>query len=423
MPLLIQDIIPRSLAAKKGIVAGDTLLTINGNNIRDFIDLQFYGSDAVLDCELQRSNGERYSVEIMRKDTTTLGIEPEPYQHRCCGNKCVFCFIDQMPPDLRNTLYSKDDDFLFSFVFGNYISLTNLSQEDFDRILKQRLSPLYISVHSTNPELRKNMMGYKKDFDILAKMQQLSKANIQLHCQIVLVPNWNDGKELVRTMDDLTQSGLNVASIGIVPVGLTRHRKHLSELRNLTPEEARKVIDLTNVYRERLVTDKIVCSDEIFIQSGYPIPDGSYYDDYPQIENGIGMINYMLDNWKANRRQFLKEVRRKNKSLKMVTSVIAQDYIRIIAAEITKKAECCPATVQPIINNFMGQTVTVSGLITFQDIKAQVVPEAEEIIALPGNIFNHDGITLDGFSQLDIKEYWQRDILIIDPLFEDWEWI
>jgi putative radical SAM enzyme (TIGR03279 family) len=423
MPLLIQDILPRSLASKKGIKAGDILLSINGNNIRDFIDLQFYGSDAVLECELQRLNGESYFVEILRKDTTTLGIEPEPYKHRCCGNKCVFCFIDQMPPDLRDTLYSKDDDYLFSFVFGNYISLTNLSQEDYNRILKQRLSPLYISVHTTNPDLRKSMMGYKKDFDLLAKMQQLSKAGIQMHCQIVLVPQWNDKEELKHTLDDLTQPDLNIASIGIVPVGLTRHRKHLSELRNLTTTEAKSVVNLINDYRQKLNTDKIVCSDEIFIQSGYPIPDGTYYDDYPQIENGIGMINFMLENWKANRRQFLKEVRKKNRPIRMVTSIIAQDYIRVIASEITKKAECCPATVHPVTNHFMGKNVTVSGLLTFKDIKAQVVPAPDEIIALPGNIFNHDGITLDGFSQLDIKEYWNRDILIIDPLFEDWEWI
>jgi len=423
MSLIIQDVLPRSLAAKKGIKSGDKLLSINGHAIRDFIDLQFYSADAYLDCELETSEGECRNIEIIRKDNTALGIEPEAYNHVCCKNNCVFCFISQMPPALRDTLYIKDDDYLYSFVFGNYISLTNLTKTEFDRIIEQRLSPLYISVHTTNPDLRQKMMGYQGNTDVLASLTKLSKHGIQIHCQIVLVPDWNDKAEFKRSLDDLVNPRLNICSIGIVPVGLTKYRKHLPKLRTFTSEEAKAIIDLTQEYRLKMNSAYLFCADELFINAGLPILDVEYYQDYPQVENGIGMISLMLENWKEKRRAFLRELRKKNKPLRIVTGVSAAGYLELIAAEITKKAECCPAAVQPVVNHFMGESVTVSGLLTFTDIKAQVVPQGDEIIALPGNIFNHDGITLDGFSQLDIKEHWQKDILIIDPMFDDWEWM
>jgi len=423
MPLIIQEILPRSLAAKKGIKAGDKLLSINGHDIRDFIDLQFYGSDTLLDCEFETKDGVRSNIELIRNDKTSLGIEPESYVFENCINNCVFCFIDQMPPSLRKSLYAKDDDFLYSFVFGNYVSLTNLSDADYKRIIEQRLSPLYVSVHTTNPVLRKKMMGYEMDFDVMKRMKELSKAGIQMHCQIVLVPGWNDNDEFTRTLDDLLKPKLNICSIGVVPVGLTRFRHNLEKLRIFTPKEAGQIIKITEHYRKQHRIEHLYCSDELFIQANVPIPECHYYQDYPQIENGIGMICMMQENWKEKRRNFLREVRKKNQPLRMVTGVSAVGYLEPIASYITSKAECCPVTVQPVVNNYMGKTVTVSGLLTFEDIRAQVKPKRNEIIALPGNIFNHDGITLDGFSQLDIKDYWKHDILIIDPLFDDWEWI
>lgn len=423
MPLTIQDVLPRSLAAKNGIKPGDKLLSINGHDIRDFIDLQFYGSDVRLDCELETADGTRRSIGITRRDKTALGIEPESYRFDSCVNNCVFCFIDQMPPTLRETLYMKDDDYLYSFVFGNYISLTNLSDADFERILEQRLTPLYVSIHATNPDLRQKLMRYPMQFDLMQKLRKLSAAGIQLHCQLVLVPGWNDGDELKRSLSDLLSPELEVLSIGIVPVGLTRYRNKLTSLRTFTKAEAQQIIRLAGSARQNFGTDIIYCADELFILADTHIPEADYYNDYPQIENGIGMVRLMLENWKDKRRTFLKELKKKNKPLLMVSGVSAAEYVDSIAAEITKKADCCPASVQPVVNEFMGKSVTVSGLLTFADIKAQVFPGLDEIVALPANIFNHDGITLDGFSQLEIKEYWQRDILIIDPLFDDWEWI
>jgi putative radical SAM enzyme (TIGR03279 family) len=423
MPLFIQDILPRSLAAKNGLKAGDKLLSINGHDISDFIDLQFYGTEGMLKCELESAAGERNCVEILRNDKTSLGIEPVSYTNVNCINNCLFCFIDQMPPGLRETLYIKDDDYLYSFVFGNYISLTNLSESDYERIIAQKLSPLFVSVHTTNPALRRKMMQYPVELDILDSLRRLSRADIQLHCQMVLVPDWNDGKELQRSLEALLQPDLNVLSIGIVPVGLTNFRTGLTQLRTFTPEEAGAALDITERFRHKQRNACICCSDEFFILAERPIPESVYYGDFPQLDNGIGMVRVMLENWKDKRRAFLREVRKKNHPLRLITGVAAAYYLEQIAAEITRKAECCPATAQAVVNDFMGPTVTVSGLLTFGDIRAQVQPAENEIVALPSNIFNHDGITLDGFSQLDIKEYWQRDILIIDPLFDDWEWI
>jgi putative radical SAM enzyme (TIGR03279 family) len=423
MPLKIQNVLPRSLASKKGIKSGEILLSVNGNPLRDFIDLQYYSGESYLACEVQNPEGKLRIVEIIRQDNTALGIEPEPYQHACCHNKCVFCFIDQMPPNLRSTLYVKDDDYLFSFVFGNYITLTNLSEQQFQRIIRQKLSPMYISVHTTNAELRKSIMGYRKEFDLLSRLRLLSTNGISIHAQIVLVPDWNDKAELIRTLDDLLDPSLQIMSVGIVPVGLTKHRDHLSRLRTLTDAEAVEVIRTIDDYRCNHHLDWLYASDEIYIQAKLPIPEDDYYGDYPQIENGIGLISLMLQHWKLKKRKFINEVKKKGKPLIFVTGFSAAEYIRAIAEDITKKAECCPVTVVPIINNFMGESVTVSGLLTWFDIKQQVVQTGNEIIVLPGNIFNHDGITLDGFTQLQIKEHWCADILIIDPLFEDWEWL
>lgn len=423
MPLIIQDILPRSLAARNGIKAGDKLLCINGHEIRDFIDLEFYGADGYLNCELENKDGEAFSIDLNRNEKTPLGIEPESYQCTSCVNNCVFCFIDQMPPALRDSLYVKDDDFLYSFVFGNYISLTNLSNRDYDRIIEQKLSPLYISVHTTDSALRRKLMGYEQDLDVMRKLRKLSRGGIQMHFQIVVVPEWNDQEHLKRTLDDLTKPEINTASIGIVPVGLTRYRRGLSKLRILTHEEARNIISLAEEFRADKGVGHIYCADELFIRAKISIPDCDYYQDYPQIENGIGMICLMQENWKEKRRSFMREVRKKGKPLLLVTGLSAFQYIEEIADYITRKAECCPARVQSVTNNFMGESVNVSGLLTFTDISEQIKPNRNDVIVLPGNIFNHDGITLDGFSQLEIKEYWQRDILIVDPLFDDWEWI
>ncbi len=423
MPLSIQNILPKSLAARQGIKSSEILLTINNHPIRDFIDLQFYSSEEVLSCLIQDEEGKLRTVRIERKDSILLGIEPEEYKCLCCCNRCVFCFIDQLPPNLRDTLYLKDDDYLFSFVFGNYISLTNLDCPEYSRIFEQKLSPLYISVHSTNPTLRRKMMGYKQDFPILTVLDKLTEKGISYHTQVVIIPEWNDHEELQRTITDLINPRLSTLSVGIVPVGLTKYRRDLPKLRLLTPREAGQIISQTDELRIMHNTDKIFCADELYINADLPIPAADYYQDYPQLENGIGMLSLMLQNWQDKRSALQRELKKKNKPVLLVTGCSAAGYVKQIAGHLAAKLECSPVRVIPVKNMFLGESVTVSGLLTFGDIREQVIPRNDEIIILPGNIFNHEGITLDGYSQLEIKEFYQRDLMVVDPLFEDWEWI
>jgi len=422
MPLVIQTVLPRSPAAKAGLAGGDKLLTINGHAVNDFIDLQFYSAAELLHLEVLNRTGTIRCIDLVRQDGIALGIEPEAHRIAVCQNRCIFCFVDQMPPHLRKSLYLKDDDYLYSFVFGNYISLTNLTKSDFQRIMRQKLSPLYISVHTTHASLRKSLMGYQTDFDILPALQKLSRSGIQFHLQIVVIPGWNDGDELDRSLRELLSPQLNTLSIGIVPVGLTKYRRHLTHLRLPTSREAAGIISRVDALRAT-GHEICYCADELYVHANLPVPESDYYGDYPQLENGIGMLRLLLDNWKLKRRRFLKDLKKRAKPLRLITSVSAFSCLELIAADIVNRLENQMVSVHKIENNFMGKSVTVSGLLTFTDLKEQISSVEDEILAFPANLFNHDGITLDGFTQLDFKEFWQRDILIVDPLLEDWEWI
>ncbi len=420
MALLISSVLPRSTASKYGIKAGETLLSINGHEIRDFLDLQFYSGDLRLQMEIRDSSGNCRTLEIERENAKTLGLDPVNYQCRECMNKCVFCFIDQMPGRLRDSLYLKDDDYIFSFVFGNYISLTNLSEADHRRIIEQRISPLYISVHTTDPALRKLMMGYKRKFDLMQALRRFSEAGIQLHLQIVAVPLWNDGEELKRTLRDLTEPGLNVLSIGVVPVGLTRFRKQLPVLQGYNKRLAQDTLEIISAFRGQ--HDYIYAADEFFVLAGQEIPPAEYYQDFPQLENGIGSLRMLKENYKSKKRTFLKELRRKGGNFVMPCSGSAFGSISEIAANLNKNLEQQTVRVLAIRNRFFGSRVTVAGLLTFRDIVSQLDPRPDETVILPSAIFNHSGQTLDGQSIVDFKQLWNKDILIVDQYFEDWDW-
>lgn len=420
MPLSISNVLPRSTAAKYGIKAGETIISINGKDIRDFLDLQYYSSDLLLKMEIEDPGGIRRQVEVERETSRTLGIDPISYNCRECQNKCVFCFIDQMPLRLRKSLYLKDDDFIFSFVFGNYISLTNLSEADYTRIIDQQISPLYISVHSTDNALRKQMMGYKRKFDLLQVLRRFSKAGIDMHFQIVSVPLWNDGDELIKTLNDLCQPDLNVLSIGVVPVGLTRYRKDLPILQPYNKQLATEALEIISDLHRRF--SYVYAADEFYVLSGQEVPPAEYYQDFPQLENGIGMLRMLLDNYKSRKRSFLKELRKKGGNFVMPCSRSAFSSISSIAANLNKNLEQQSVRVLPIRNKFFGSKVTVAGLLIFRDIINQLDLQPGETVILPSSIFNHEGKTLDGASILDFKNIWNSDILIVDQYFEDWDW-
>lgn len=423
MPLLIQSVLPHSLASDNGIMAGETLLTINGNPICDFLDLEFFASDFHLSLELLTLNGEQREVDITRENTRPLGIEPEPYKVRSCENACIFCFIDQMPSGLRDSLYDKDDDFLFSFVFGNYITLTNLSESDLQRITNQRITPLYISLHTTDNDLRQKMMRSANPVDISQILSRLSTAGISFHLQIVCVPGYNDAEALRNTLRDLLGSSWNCLSIGIVPVGLTKYRSGLCGLSCFSPETACKLLDLVDELRAEFNSEIIFPADEFYVLADREVPSEEFYQDYPQLENGIGMLRLSYQNFKQKKRALLKELRRKQVDYLMACSASAAKLLESISAELNARLENQVVRTQVVHNDFFGPQISVAGLLTYRDLKEQLKPLPGETIVLPSSIFNHNGETLDGADRLTVKQAWKNPVLIIDQFFEDWDYL
>ncbi|MDD2228445.1 MAG: DUF512 domain-containing protein [Candidatus Cloacimonetes bacterium] len=423
MAITVQSVLPKSLAASYGIKAGETLLSINGQEVRDFLDLEFLASDYELIMELETPSGESRELLIHRESGRALGIEPEPYKHRNCKNSCIFCFIDQMPPMLRDTLYGKDDDYLFSFVFGNYITLTNLSEADYQRIISQHISPLYVSLHSTNAELRQKMMRSAKPVDAMSVLKRLSKKGISFHVQIVCVPGYNDGEELHKSLCDLMQAKLNLLSIGVVPVGLTRFRERLTSLTPFNAENASQTLAIIDEARKQYSSTIIYPADEFFVLANQGIPEEEYYGEYPQLENGIGMLRLSMQNFRHKKRSLLKELRKKTANYLMLSSVSAYAFISQIASELNQRLESQSIRVQMIRNDYLGEHISVCGLITFSDIKNQLSAQADEILIFPSCIFNHNGETLDGADRLTVKSAWDNPILLIDPFFEDWDYL
>lgn len=416
MPIKIAEIQSKSLAARSGLKAGDMILTINNKAINDFLDLQYHSSDDVLQISLRNDQNKKRIVVLEQDWHTPLGIIPEPHKCRTCTNNCIFCFVDQMRPDFRPTLYIKDDDYRLSFVHGNFITLTNLTNKDFRRIIKQKLSPLYISVHTTNPVLHKNMLRYKHDFDIRQRLMELSKNNIELHTQIVVVPGWNDGNELIKTLDVLTSFPIEALSIGIVPVGITKYRNSLSIINPVDKSQAEKLLEVSANY------PFTYCSDEIYILAAKEIPPAEFYDDYPQLENGIGMLRLFRENWQKNKHKFVKVIKKHEKRLVLITGSLASDEIKKLSAEIN---EILPhkTRVQAIKNHFFGESVTVTGLLAARDIFSQVKLEPDETFVLSGNLFNEDGLSLDNVDLEGFKRNFNIDILLVDEEFSGWQFV
>ncbi|HOH82556.1 MAG TPA: DUF512 domain-containing protein [Candidatus Syntrophosphaera thermopropionivorans] len=421
MSLKISAVQPRSLAHKVGIRKGDTIISINSMPINDFFDLEYYSNDYQLDFELLDTEGEPKFITIERVNGKTLGIEPEPHNVRICRNHCIFCFVDQMPPKMRHSLYVKDDDYLFSYVFGNYITLNNLESIDINRIVNQHISPLYVSVHTTNPELRQKMMRYKENYDIVKTLIELSQKGIEFHLQIVAVPGYNCGEELEKTLETLLNESIAALSIGIVPVGLTGFREHLTPLSPFNSDLALETLKIIDRYREK--SPIIYGADELFLLTETPIPEADYYGDFPQLENGIGMLRLTLMNYEKKRKSFIKELDKAGGNFLLLTSTLANTVLQEIADDLNNHLKQAKVKVQPIRNNFFGGYVGVSGLLTASDILSQVQPLPQENIIIPENLFNTDGLTLDDVSQLELHDKLQVPILIVDPYFEDWEWI
>ncbi len=377
MGILIASIEPGSHAEKARICAGDKLLTINGREINDILDYQFYATDCRLALELEKPDGKRKKRRIKKEEYEELGICCETYlmdKQRHCRNQCIFCFIDQLPQGLRDTLYFKDDDARLSFLFGNYITLTNISEQEIDRIIKMRISPVNISVHTTNPELRVRMMNNKNAGTVLRYLTRLAEAGIAVNCQLVLCPGWNDGEELKRSLDDLAALYPAVQSVACVPVGLTKYREGLCPLRSFTSEEARSVVEIIDSYGDRFEKEDGIRlfypSDEFFLKAGKELPAYPYYGEYAQLENGVGMMTLLRHEFT----EALKELSPDDRAveLSIATGVAAYDFICKLVDECQKKWHNLRCKVYPIKNEFFGEKITVSGLVTGQDLIAQL---------------------------------------------------
>ena len=417
---IIASVESGSIAEELGLEPGDAIEEINGNEIEDIFDYQYYVEDEYLDVLVLTKDGEECILEIEKDEDEDLGITFESSlmdeYHSCC-NKCMFCFIDQMPPGMRETLYFKDDDSRLSFLQGNYITLTNMRDKDIERVIRYHLSPINISVHATNPELRCKMLHNRFAGDILEKIGRLYEAGIRMNSQVVLCKGLNDGEELDRTISDLGKFLPYMESLSVVPVGLTKYREGLAPLELFEKEDAGKVLKQIHkwqdYFRENYGTTFVHASDEWFILAEQKFPDEAYYEGYGQLENGVGMMRLLLEEVKERLEELTGDNREKHVAI--ATAKLAYPTIKKLAADVEKKFPGIKIAVYCIINKFFGEHITVSGLLTGQDIIAQLKGKTlgEELL-LPCNVLKADeDIFLDDISLKELSDSLQVPVNII----------
>jgi len=419
----ISGIEKKSLAEKAGILAGDELISINDNEICDVLDYRFYITEKKICLRVER-DGKTLVFDIKKPQYDDIGLEFDTYlmdQKHTCTNKCVFCFIDQNPKGMREMCYFKDDDSRMSFFYGNYVTLTNMKESEVDRLIKMRISPINISVHTTNPHLRCKMLNNRFAGDVLRYMDKFREGGIAMNCQIVLCKGLNDGKELERTLDDLALLFPSVESIAVVPSGLTKYREGLYPLEDFSKEDAREVIRLVNAKRrefeEKTGHAIVQCSDEWYLKAGIEVPEEEYYDGYPQLDNGVGLIKSM-ENEVLMRIEELKEEGfelDKPRCLSSVTGEAAYPFISRMAKKLMEEFEGLEFNVYECKNDFFGHTVNVAGLLVGQDLYNRLKGEnlGQELL-IPNVMLRHEGdLFLDN---TDIDELAEKLNINIYPI-------
>ena len=410
----ITSVTPHSRAHRHGIQAGDILLSINGRKVTDVLDYRFFLTATEVRLSLLRGE-EPFEVVIRKWEYDDIGLDFEtPLMDRkhACENKCIFCFIDQLPRGMRETLYFKDDDSRLSFLHGNFITMTNLRDADIDRIIEMHISPVNVSVHTTNPELRVQMMHNKRAGLVLDYLPRLAEAGITLCGQIVLCRGINDGAELERSMRDLYALGDAMESVSIVPAGLTRYRDKLYPLTSYSPEEAAAVIRQVEAFAEtclaRCGSRKFFCADELYLRAGLPLPEEAYYEGYAQIENGVGMITSLTTEFEVEM-SFLDEYLADYappRTVSVCTGVAAYPTIKAMAARLEARVEGLTVHVYEIVNRFFGETVTVAGLLTGKDMYEQLLGrELGDQLIIPENTLRADeAMFLDNMTPTELSE-------------------
>ena len=394
------------------VTVGDALLQINGKEIADVLDYKFHSYDKKLSLLLKKADGSEYTVDINKEEGMDLGLDFETYlmdKARSCANRCVFCFVDQLPRGLRRTLYFKDDDARLSFLTGNYITLTNLSEREVQRICDLRISPINVSVHATEPELRAKLLGNPNGAKGMEIIRKFAEAGITMNCQIVCCPGLNDGEALRRSMEELSVLYPEVSSVSIVPVGLTKFRDRLFPLVPFDKEGANAAIDLVESYGEKYLEQYgsriFFCSDEMYLAAERSLPDYDFYEGFPQLENGVGMLR-LLECEFLDELDYTEPDEGTGESFTIATGVSAAPFLEKLLLTAAEKCDKIKGTVRPIVNDFFGHTINVAGLITGRDLIAQLQgKDLGSRLLIPQNMLRHgEGVFLDDTTLEDVEK-------------------
>ncbi|HOQ75999.1 MAG TPA: DUF512 domain-containing protein [Thermoclostridium sp.] len=436
----ITGIQPGSIAEELEIKAGDYLVSINGMGIRDVFDYRFYTAEDFLTLEIESQSGERWTAEIEKDEDEDLGLEfgnPLMDEEKSCRNKCVFCFIDQLPPGMRETLYYKDDDVRLCFLFGNYITITNMDDEEMDRIIRYRMSPVNVSVHTTNPELRVKMLNNRFAGDVLERIKRFTDAGITVNCQIVLCPGINDGKELARTLQDLCRLYPRMHSISVVPVGLTKYRQGLYPLEPFDRESASLVIDQVEAWQRRLMdifgSRVVYLADEFYLMAGRKLPPHEAYEDFPQLENGVGMVSSFVhetlealsdigseespaSGLAGSHGGITEERAFGRKQVSIATGTLVFPIMEELAGTVEKSLKNVKLKVYPVENSFFGGRVSVTGLLTGQDLLGTLKGrDLGDCLMLSRNMFRSGTeVMLDDITRSDLESELGVPVMIMD---------
>ncbi|MCE5194199.1 MAG: DUF512 domain-containing protein [Nitrospiraceae bacterium] len=410
----IEKIRTESIAETAGFLPGDFLISVNNHKLCDSIDFMYYRNEPELHIALMR-NWKKISLKLAPKESEDIGIILKPFRTRRCNNNCVFCFVSQLPKGLRKTLYLKDEDYRMSFLYGNYLTLTNLSAKDKTRIAAQRLSPLYISVHSTNKNLRNNLLGNARAGDILKELKFFKENKIRMHTQIVMCPGYNDGKELEKTIRDLYGFYPYVSSIAVVPVGLTMHRK--KELKPVEKEDAGKAIGIINAFQKRFIKKHgetiVYGADELYIKAGLAFPALKEYDELPQIENGIGMVPMFMS---QSRRIRVPDGIVKKKHFLTFTGVSFYPFLKKFSDRLLEK-DNIHLEVIPVENTFFGKSVTVTGLLTARDVIKTLTDKIDgfKYLLIPDVVLKEGtSVFLDDVTRKDIERALNIKVRVVE---------
>lgn len=410
MSVIIKDIEKKSPADKARIKAGDTLVSLNGNIIMDVLDYRFYQNNEKIVAEIINAKGKLKKIKIKKHESDEIGLLFDTYlmdEKRSCKNKCIFCFIDQLPKGLRESLYFKDDDSRLSFLFGNYITLTNITEHEIERIINMHVSPINISVHTTNPELRVKMMTNKNAGKVLEVMRRFNDAGIKMNSQLVLCPGINDGDELRRSLDDLLNLS-NMECIAAVPVGITKHREGLTELMPYNKNSAAEVLDIIDIFAQKSLEKygerRVYGSDEFYLLSERKIPDAEFYGDFLLLENGVGLWALL----KSEALNALEDVApyKCNRHISLATGMDSYALIREIANLCEQKCDGLKCEVFAIKNNFFGEKITVAGLVTATDIYDQLKnAELGDTLLIPSSMLRSEGdMFLDSITVYELSD-------------------